>query len=234
MPKSIIIKKNGGPEVLELQDVNIGSPGPDEIKVTNHAIGLNYIDTYHRSGLYPIKLPSGIGLEAAGKIDEVGSNVTEFNKGDNIAYASVPLGAYAQQRIIPSKIVVKIPDGISYTQAATLMTKGLTTNYLLSKTYKLKAGETVLFHAAAGGVGQIFAQWANSIGAKVIGTVGSDEKISIAKENGYAHVVNYSKDDFAKEVLKFTNNEGVPAVFDGVGKNTFYKSLECLKKVFLT
>ena len=229
MPKSIIIKKNGGPEVLELQDVNIGSPGPDEIKVTNHAIGLNYIDTYHRSGLYPIKLPSGIGLEAAGKIDEVGSNVTEFNKGDNIAYASVPLGAYAQQRIIPSKIVVKIPDGISYTQAATLMTKGLTTNYLLSKTYKLKAGETVLFHAAAGGVGQIFAQWANSIGAKVIGTVGSDEKISIAKENGYAHVVNYSKDDFAKEVLKFTNNEGVPAVFDGVGKNTFYKSLECLK-----
>ena len=229
MPKSIIIKKNGGPEVLELQDVNIGSPGPDEIKVTNHAIGLNYIDTYHRSGLYPIKLPSGIGLEAAGKIDEVGSNVTEFNKGDNIAYASVPLGAYAQQRIIPSKIVVKIPDGISYTQAATLMTKGLTTNYLLSKTYKLKAGETVLFHAAAGGVGQIFAQWANSIGAKVIGTVGSDEKISIAKENGYAHVVNYSKDDFAKEVLKFTNNEGVPAVFDGVGKNTFHGSLACLK-----
>ena len=229
MPKSIIIKKNGGPEVLELQEVNIGSPSQDEIKVTNHAIGLNYIDTYHRSGLYPVKLPSGIGLEAAGKIDEVGSNVTEFNKGDNIAYASVPLGAYAQQRIIPAKIVVKIPDGISYTQAATLMTKGLTTNYLLSKTYKLKAGETVLFHAAAGGVGQIFAQWANSIGAKVIGTVGSDEKISIAKENGYAHVINYSKDDFAKEVMKFTNNEGVPAVFDGVGKNTFHKSLECLK-----
>ncbi len=229
MPKSIVIKKNGGPEVLELQDVNIGSPGPDEIKVTNHAIGLNYIDTYHRSGLYPVKLPSGIGLEAAGKIDEVGSNVTMFSKGDNIAYAAVPLGAYAQKRIIPSKIAVKIPDGISHKQAATLMTKGLTTNYLLCKTYKLKAGETVLFHAAAGGVGQIFAQWANSVGAKVIGTVGSDEKINIAKENGYAHVVNYSKDDFAKEVMKFTNNEGVPAVFDGVGKNTFHKSLECLK-----
>tara|TARA_B100000674_G_C37783522_1_gene888329 strand:+ start:54 stop:1028 length:975 start_codon:yes stop_codon:yes gene_type:complete len=229
MPKSIIISKNGGPEVLEIQDINVGSPRPDEIKVTNHAIGLNYIDTYHRSGLYPVKLPSGIGLEAAGKIDEVGSNVTEFSKGDNIAYASVPLGAYAQQRIIPAKIAVKIPDGISHIQAATLMTKGLTTNYLLSKTYKLKAGETVLFHAAAGGVGQIFAQWANSIGAKVIGTVGSDEKISIAKENGYAHVINYSKDDFAKEVMKFTNNEGVPAVFDGVGKNTFHKSLECLK-----
>ena len=229
MPKSIIIKKNGGPEVLELQDVTVGSPGPDEIKVTNHAIGLNYIDTYHRSGLYPLKLPSGIGLEAAGKIDEVGTNVTEFNKGDNIAYASIPLGAYSQQRIIPSKIAVKVPNGISHKQAATLMTKGLTTNYLISKTYILKAGETVLFHAAAGGVGQIFAQWANSIGAKVIGTVGSDEKIKIGLENGYSHVINYTKDDFAKEVMKITNNMGVPAVFDGVGKNTFKGSLTCLK-----
>ena len=229
MPKSIVIKKSGGPDVLELQDVNVGSPGPDEIKVTNHAIGLNYIDTYHRSGLYPIKLPSGIGLEAAGKIDEVGSNVTEFNKGDNIAYASIPLGAYAQQRVIPAKIAVKVPDGISHELAATLMTKGLTTNYLLSKTYKLKAGETVLFHAAAGGVGQIFAQWANSIGAKVIGTVGSDNKIKIAEENGYSHVINYTKDNFAKEVMKITNNKGVPAVFDGVGKKTFEKSINCLK-----
>ncbi len=229
MPKSIIIKRSGGPEVLELQDVKVESPGPDEIKVTNHAVGLNYIDTYHRSGLYPIKLPSGIGLEAAGKIDEVGSNVTEFNKGDNVAYASIPLGAYAQQRIIPAKIAVKVPEGISHELAATLMTKGLTTNYLLTKTYKLKAGETVLFHAAAGGVGQIFAQWANSIGAKVIGTVGSDEKIKVAEENGYCNVINYSKNNFAKEVMKITNNEGVPAVFDGVGKKTFYESLECLK-----
>ena len=229
MPKSIILKKNGGPEVLELQDVKVGSPGPDEIKVTNHAIGLNYIDTYHRSGLYPIKLPSGVGLEAAGKIDEVGSNVTELNKGDNIAYASVPLGAYAQQRIIPAKIAVKVPEGISHELAATLMTKGLTTNYLITKTYKLKAGETVLFHAAAGGVGQIFAQWANSIGAKVIGTVGSDEKIKIAQENGYSNVINYTKNDFTKEVMKITNNEGVPAVFDGVGKETFLGSLACLK-----
>ena len=229
MPKSIVLKKNGGPEVLELHEVKVGSPGADEIKVTNHAIGLNYIDTYHRSGLYPIKLPSGIGLEAAGKVDEVGLNVTEFNKGDNIAYASVPLGAYSQQRIIPAKIAVKIPNGISHEQAATLMTKGLTTNYLLTKTYKLKAGETVLFHAAAGGVGQIFAQWANSIGAKVIGTVGSDEKIKIAEENGYSNVINYTKNDFSKEVMKITNNEGVTAVFDGVGKNTFQKSLACLK-----
>ena len=229
MPKSIIIKKNGGPEVLELQEVNVGSPGPDEIKVTNYAIGLNYIDTYHRSGLYPLTLPSGIGLEAAGKVDEVGSNISEFNKGDNIAYASMPLGAYSQQRIIPAKIAVKVPDGISHKQAATLMTKGLTTNYLISKTYILKAGETILFHAAAGGVGQIFAQWANSIGAKVIGTVGSDKKIKIAEENGYAHVINYTKNDFAKKVMEITNNEGVPAVFDGVGKNTFKGSLACLK-----
>ena len=223
------MKKNGGPEVLELQDVKVGSPGPDEIKVNNHAIGLNYIDTYHRSGLYPLKLPSGIGLEAAGKVEEVGSDVSEFNKGDNIAYASVPLGAYSQQRIIPAKIAVKVPDGISHKQAATLMTKGLTTNYLICKTYILKAGETILFHAAAGGVGQIFAQWANSIGAKVIGTVGSDEKIKIAEDNGYAHVINYTKENFAEKVMEITNNEGVPAVFDGVGKNTFKGSLACLK-----
>ena len=229
MPKSIIIKKHGGPEVLELQDSEIGSPGPEEIKITNLAIGLNYIDTYHRSGLYPLKLPIGIGLEASGKIDEVGTNVTEFNKGDNIAYASTPIGAYSEQRIIPARIAVKVPDGISHELAATLMTKGLTTNYLLTKTYNLKAGETVLFHAAAGGVGQIFAQWANSIGAKVIGTVGSDEKIKVAKENGYAHVINYTKDDFAKEVMKFTKNKGVPAVFDGVGKKTFNGSISCLK-----
>ena len=229
MSKTIIIKKNGGPEVLELEEVEVGSPGPDEIKVTNKAIGLNYIDTYHRSGLYPIQLPSGIGLEAAGKVEEVGSNVKEFNKGDNIAYASTPLGAYSQERIIPSKISVKIPDGISHELAATLMTKGLTTNYLLTKTYKLKAGETILFHAAAGGVGQIFAQWANSIGAKVIGTVGSDEKIKIANENGYSHVINYTKNDFVKEVMNITKNEGVAAVFDGVGKITFQGSLACLK-----
>ena len=229
MSKSIIIKKNGGPEVLELTDIKVGKPGPDEIKITNLAIGLNYIDTYHRSGLYPVPLPSGIGLEAAGKIDEVGSNVTDFNKGDKIAYASMPLGSYSEQRIIPAKSVVKIPEGISFKMAASLMTKGLTTNYLLTQTYPIKAGETVLFHAAAGGVGQIFAQWANSVGAKVIGTVGSDEKIEIAKKNGYQHVINYSKDDFAKEVMKITNNQGVTAVFDGVGKKTFKQSIACLK-----
>ena len=227
--KAVEINKTGGPEVLEVKDISLEKPSPDQVTIEQKAIGLNYIDTYHRSGLYPIKLPSGIGLEAAGKIDEVGSNVKEFNKGDNIAYASMPIGAYSKQRVIPAKIAIKIPDGISYKLAATLMTKGLTTNYLICKTYILKAGETVLFHAAAGGVGQIFAQWANSIGAKVIGTVGSDEKIKIAEENGYTHVINYTKDDFAKKVLEITNNEGVPAVFDGVGKNTFKGSLACLK-----
>ena len=228
MSKSIIIKKNGGPEVLEIAEVKIGSPGPHEIKIKNLAIGLNYIDTYHRSGLYPLTLPSGIGLEGAGKVIEIGSNVKIFNIGDDIAYASTPIGAYAEERIIPEKIAVKIPEGITHKIAATLMTKGLTTNYLLSKTYNLKAGETVLFHAAAGGVGQIFGQWANSIGAKAIGTVGSDEKIKIAQENGYQHVINYSKENFVDEVMKITNNKGVPAVFDGVGKKTFKGSIECL------
>ena len=229
MSKSIIIEKNGGPEVLKVQNVEVGSPGPDEIKVINFAIGLNYIDTYHRSGLYPLSLPSGIGLEASGKVDEVGKNVTNLNPGDNIAYASMPIGAYSQERIIPAKIAVKIPNEISHKVAATLMTKGLTTNYLLTKTYLLKAGETILFHAAAGGVGQIFAQWANSIGAKVIGTVGSRHKIEIAKSNGYEHVIDYTKEYFSKEVMKITNNKGVSAVFDGVGKNTFKGSISCLK-----
>ena len=212
MSKSIIIKKNGGPEVLEIAEVKIGSPGPHEIKIKNLAIGLNYIDTYHRSGLYPLTLPSGIGLEGAGKVIEIGSNVKIFNIGDDIAYASTPIGAYAEERIIPEKIAVKIPEGITHKIAATLMTKGLTTNYLLSKTYNVKAGETVLFHAAAGGVGQIFGQWANSIGAKAIGTVGSDEKIKIAQENGYQHVINYSKENFVDEVMK----------------KTFKGSIECL------
>ena len=229
MPKSIIIKKNGGPEVLELEDVKVVSPGPDEIKVTNHAIGLNYIDTYHRSGLYPLKLPSGLGMEASGVVEDIGSNVTNFSVGDKVAYASTPLGGYSTHRVFPTKNLVKIPENINLETVAALMVKGLTTFYLLYKTYPVSQGETILFHAAAGGVGQIFAQWANSIGAKVIGTVGSDEKIKIAEENGYAHVINYTKDDFAKKVMEITNNEGVPAVFDGVGKNTFHGSLACLK-----
>ena len=179
MAKSIIINEHGGPEVLKLAETEVPSPGPKDIKIKNLAIGLNFIDTYHRSGLYPLKLPSGLGMEGAGVVEEVGSEVKNLRVGDNIAYASLPLGSYSDERIIPEKIAVKIPDGITHKIAASIMTKGLTVHYLLFKTYKVKAGETILFHAAAGGVGQIFCQWAKSIGCKVIGTVGSDSKIDI-------------------------------------------------------
>jgi NADPH2:quinone reductase len=184
MTKAIIIKKSGGPEVLEMTDVILEAPGPDQIKVKNIAIGLNYIDTYHRSGLYPVPLPSGIGLEGAGVITEVGSNVVDLSVGDNVAYAGGSPSAYAEERILPAQIAVKIPDGISHKIAACIMTKGLTTHYLLCKTYKLNSNDVVLFQAAAGGVGQVFSQWAKGIGCKLIGTVGSDEKINIAKQNG--------------------------------------------------
>ena len=229
MSKSVIINKHGGPEVLELKDVSVPSPGPEQIKVKNLAIGLNYIDTYHRSGLYPIKLPCGIGLEGAGVIQEVGSGVKNFSKGDDIAYAALPLGSYSDERIIPEKIAVKIPDGVTHKIAASIMTKGLTTYYLLYKTYKVSANETLLFHAAAGGVGQIFCQWAKSIGCKLIGTVGSDEKVDMAKKNGCDFVINYRKEDFDKKVLEITENKGVDVVYDGVGKDTFEKSINCLK-----
>jgi NADPH2:quinone reductase len=213
MTKAIIIKKPGGPEVLEITDIRLKAPGPDQIKVKNIAIGLNYIDTYHRSGLYPVPLPSGIGLEGAGVITEVGANVSELSVGDNVAYAGGSPGA----------------DGISHKIAACIMTKGLTTHYLLCKTYKLSSNDVVLFHAAAGGVGQVFSQWAKAIGCKVIGTVGSDEKIDIAKKNGCAHVINYTKQDFVKEVKDITKGIGVSVVYDGVGKNTFKGSVECLR-----
>jgi len=229
MPKSIIINKHGGPEVLELTDATVRSPGPKDIKIKNLAIGLNFIDTYHRTGLYPVKLPSGLGMEGAGVVEEVGSEVKNFSRGDNIAYASLPLGSYSEERVIPEKIAVKIPSGITHKIAASIMTKGLTVHYLLYKTYKVSAGETVLFHAAAGGVGQIFCQWAKSIGCKVIGTVGSDSKIDVAKKNGCDFVVNYNKESFDKKVLEITGNKGLGVVYDGVGKDTFEKSINCLK-----
>ncbi len=229
MPKSIIINKHGGPEVLELVDVKVGSPGPNDIKIKNLAIGLNFIDTYHRSGLYPLKLPSPIGMEGAGIVEEVGSAVKNFSKGDKVTYASPPLGSYSDVRNIPEKIAIKIPDGISYKIAASIMTKGLTAHYLLFKTYQAKAGQIILFHAAAGGVGQIFCQWAKTIGCKVIGTVGSENKVEIAKKNGCDFVINYNKENFDKKVFEITNNEGVEIVYDGVGKDTFEKSINCLK-----
>ncbi len=229
MANSIIFTKHGGPEVLELSNIKIGPPSKNEIRVKNIAIGLNYIDTYHRSGLYPVNLPSGIGMEGAGVIKEIGPDVKNFNKGDDVAYASPPLGSYSEERNIPEKIAVKIPKGISHKIAASVMTKGLTTYYLLYKTYKVSARETILFHAAAGGVGQIFTQWAKSIGCKIIGTVGSDDKIEIAKKNGCDFVINYKKEEFDKKVLELTQNNGVDVVYDGVGKDTFERSLNCLK-----
>ena len=229
MTRIVKIEKTGGPKVLKLETVNLEKPSPEEITIEHKAIGLNFIDTYHRSGLYPVELPSGIGAEGAGVIKEVGSKVKDFSVGDRVAYAGTPLGAYSSERNYPIKNLVKIPDVISLEVAATLMTKGLTAYYLLYKTYSVSSNETVLFHAAAGGVGQFFCQWAKSLGCKVIGTVGSDEKVSIAKKNGCDFVINYSKDDFAKKVLEFTKGKGVPVVYDGVGKNTFHKSIECLK-----
>ena len=226
--KAIQISKNGGPEVLELKDIKLNKPKEDEVSIEHKAIGLNYIDTYHRSGLYPLQLPSGIGIEGAGIISEIGANVKDFKVGDKVAYAGAPLGAYSTHRNYITKNLVKVPEGIDLEIAATLMTKGLTTFYLLHKTYPVKSGEIILFHAAAGGVGQIFGQWAKSLGCNVIGTVGSDEKIEIAKNYGYDHLINYNKENFAKKVLDITNGKGVPVVYDGVGKDTLDGSLECL------
>ena len=227
--KAVTISKNGGPEVLELRDTRLSDPNLGEVLIKNEAIGLNYIDTYHRSGLYPIELPSNIGIEGAGIIEKIGPDVKNFKVGDKVAYASMPLGSYATHRIFPIQKLVKVPNEIELENVVTLMTKGFTVFYLLHKTYPVNSGETILFHAAAGGVGQIFCQWAKSLGCTVIGTVGSDEKIEVAKANGCEHVINYSKENFAEKVKEITNGVGVPVVYDGVGKKTFDGSIECLK-----
>ena len=226
--RAIQIKKNGGPEVLELKDIKLEKPNEDEVTIEHKAIGLNYIDTYHRSGLYPLKLPTGIGAEGAGIIISIGSGVKDFKVGDKVSYAGAPLGAYSTHRNYPIKNLVKVPNNIDLEVAATLMTKGLTTFYLLHKTYPVKSGQTILFHAAAGGVGQIFGQWAKTLGCKIIGTVGTDEKISKARKYGYDHIINYNKDNFSEKVLEISNGNGIPVVYDGVGKNTFEDSLKCL------
>ena len=227
--KAIQISKTGGPEVLELKEINLNSPKSGEVLIKHSAIGLNFIDTYHRSGLYPVPLPSGIGLEGAGVIEKVGPDVLNFKEGDKVAYAAAPLGSYSSHRIYPTKSLIKVPDGIDLNIVACLMTKGLTTFYLLHKTYEVKKGQIILFHAAAGGVGQIFCQWAKSLGCIVIGTVGSDEKIDLAKKYGCNEVINYSKEDFKNRVMEITKNEGLPVVYDGVGKVTLENSLGCLK-----
>ncbi len=226
--KAVKIKKNGGPEVLDIEELTLRKPIKSEVLIEHVAIGLNYIDTYHRSGLYPLMMPSGLGMEASGIIKEIGPDVSNFSVGDKVSYAALPLGSYSSHRIYRTQNLVKVPKEIDLNIAAAIMTKGLTTYYLLYKTYPVSGNETILFHAAAGGVGQIFCQWANSLGCKVIGTVGSDEKIEIAKKNGCSEVINYNKEDFAKKVMEITNAKGVPVVYDGVGKSTFEKSLECL------
>ena len=229
MIRAVKIEKTGGPEVLKIENVKISDPGPNDALIETKAMGLNYIDTYHRSGLYPLPLPSGIGVEASGIIKKIGSKVKDFSVGDSVAYGGLPIGAYAEERIYPADKLVKLPDGISLEVAACIMTKGLTAYYLLYKTFPVKSHDTILFHAAAGGVGQIFCQWAKSLGCKVIGTVGSDEKINTAKKNGCDLVINYSKENFTEKVMDYTKGIGVPVVYDGVGEKTFEDSIACLK-----
>ena len=225
---SVNFSKTGGPEVLKYEKLSISEPKESEVLIKHSAIGLNFIDTYHRSGLYPVPLPSGIGLEGAGIIEKVGPGVKNFKEGDKVAYAAAPLGSYSTHRIYPTKNLVKVPDGIDLEIVACLMTKGLTTFYLLHKTYPVKKGQTVLFHAAAGGVGQIFCQWAKSLGCKVIGTVGSDEKIKLAKKFGCDHTILYRNEDIVSRVKEITDGKGVPVVYDSVGKDTFNSSIDSL------
>lgn len=227
MVQVVEIAQTGGPEVMALKEVELSAPGPGMVTVENRAIGLNFIDTYHRSGLYPLPLPTGIGLEGAGEVTAVGEGAT-LHVGDRVAYCSAGFGAYAQALNLPASRLVQIPDGVSFEQAAAVMLKGQTAEYLLQRTYPLQAGETCLYHAAAGGVGLIFGQWARSIGANVIGTVGSEAKRQLALSHGFAHVINYRQEDVVERVLEITGGQKLPVVYDGVGKDTFEISLDCL------
>jgi len=227
--KAIQIDKQGGPEVMELRDIALAAPKPGEITVRHTAIGINFIDTYHRSGLYPVKLPSGLGMEAAGTVEALGEGVTGLKVGDRVAYGSGPIGAYAEANNVPASRAVKIPDGVSDEAAAAMMLKGMTAQFLLRQTYVVKPGDTILWHAAAGGVGLIATQWAKHLGATVIGTVGSDEKAAMAKAHGCDHVLNYRSEDVPARVREITGGKMLPVVYDGVGKDTFVMSLDCLR-----
>ena len=229
MTHAIRIHQTGGPEVLQWEAVQVGKPGPGEIRLRQAAAGLNYIDVYHRTGAYPVQTPATPGMESAGVVEEVGAGVTEMKVGDRVAYASAPMGAYAEARLMPADRVVKVPDGISDVQAASMMLKGMTAQYLLRRTYRVKAGDTILVHAAAGGVGLILCQWAKHLGATVIGTVGSEEKAALARANGCAHTVIYTREDFQSRVMEITGGKKVPVVYDSVGKDTFARSLDCLQ-----
>jgi NADPH2:quinone reductase len=228
MPHAIRFHATGGPEVLRWEEVAVGDPGPGEARVRHAAVGLNYIDTYQRSGLYKVPLPSGLGGEGAGTVEAVGTGVDWVKPGDRVAYCGGPLGSYSEVRVMPADRLIKLPDGISERVAATLMLKGLTVQYLLRQTYKLKAGDTILFHAAAGGVGLIACQWARALGVTMIGTVGSDEKAELAKANGCTHTIVYTRENFVERVKALTGGKGVPVVYDSVGKDTFPASLDCL------
>ncbi|MGZ5080703.1 MAG: quinone oxidoreductase family protein [Usitatibacter sp.] len=230
MPHAIRFHKTGGPEVLQWEEVNLSPPGPGEALIRHKAVGLNYIDTYHRTGLYPMPMPSGIGLEAAGVVEAVGTGVAEFKAGDRVAYCNGPIGAYSELKVHPAERLVKLPDGISFEQAASMMLQGLTVQYLLRRLYVVpKSGDTVLWHAAAGGVGLIACQWAKALGVNIIGTVSSEDKAKLAREHGCAHTVIYTKEDFVAKVNEITGGKKVPIVYDSVGKDTFMKSLDCLQ-----
>lgn len=229
MTRAIRIHETGGPEVLRFEDWDPGPPKKGWVRVRHRAVGLNYIDTYHRSGLYPVALPSGLGLEAAGFVEELGEGVTRWKVGDRVAYGTGPIGAYSEVANIPASRVVAVPDDVTDEQAAALTLKGLTAWFLLRRTYRVKPGDTILFHAAAGGVGMLACQWAKHLGATVIGTAGGEAKTALAREHGCTHVIDYSRENFVRRVQDLTGGEGVPVVYDGVGRETFEGSLDCLR-----
>ena len=228
MTKAVRFHKTGGPEVLQLDDVQVGEPGQGQARIRHTAIGVNFVDTYQRTGLYPMQLPQTAGNEGAGVVEAVGPDVTMVKPGDRVAYTG-QIGSYCGQRVLPADRLVKIPEGISDEQAASMMLKGMTVQYLIHRTYPVKAGDTVLWHAAAGGVGLIACQWLKALGATVIGTVGSDEKAKLAKAHGADHVINYSTENFVARVKEITGGKGVPVVYDSVGKTTWEGSLDCLR-----
>ncbi len=229
MTKAIRVDRHGGPEVMAWEDVEVGAPGAGEVRLKHAAVGLNFIDVYHRSGAYKIPLPTGLGLEAAGVVEAVGAEVGDLRVGDRVCYGTGPIGAYSEARIAPAAKLLKTPDGIDDTQAAAMMLQGLTAQYLIRRTFRVEAGMTVLFHAAAGGVGTIACQWLKHLGATVIGTVGSDEKAEFAMAHGCDHPIVYTKENFAERVRDLTGGEGVPVVYDGVGLSTWDGSLDCLR-----
>jgi NADPH2:quinone reductase len=228
MPKAIRYHQQGGPEVLQYEDVAAGEPGPGQVRIRHTAIGVNFVDTYQRSGLYPMQLPQVAGNEGAGVVEAVGPNVSELKKGDRVAYTGLP-GSYCESRVVPADRMVRLPQGISDEQAASMMLKGLTVHYLIHSTYPVKKGETVLWHAAAGGVGLIACQWLKALGVTIIATAGSDDKTALAKAHGATHVINYRNEKFVERVKALTDGKGVPVVYDGVGKDTWDGSLDCLR-----